>query len=145
MAHRPRVGGIEFRVLCSDLGGCIIMRESQGRCDMDKNVEEYRALRDEIVGLLHKINGKLTYQKGELAHQWWYTIGLSFIAIGIGAVGISLALPTDLAAGRNCCFWSGFFLFVTGAIFFLGISGYDIYLACKRFFTKKKKPHRSNC
>ena len=50
MAHGPRIGGIEFWVLYSDLSKCIIMRESQGRCDMDKDVEEYRAIRQHIHG-----------------------------------------------------------------------------------------------
>jgi hypothetical protein len=98
--------------------------------------------RDEILKLLHEINNRLAYQKSELAYQWWWSLGLSFVAIGMGALSISITWRTETPVAFQW-FWPGFLVFVVGAIIILSIGGYTIYSACKRFSTKKKK-FRSN-
>ena len=108
----------------------------------DRELMFSRKDQDEILKLLHKINSRLAYQKSDLAYQWWWFLGFSFVAIGMGALSISITWQTDTSVAFQW-FWPGFFFFVIGAIIILSIGGYTIYSACKRFSTKKKKS-RSN-
>jgi hypothetical protein len=95
-----------------------------------------RGSRAEVIELLSGI-------RREFSYQWWWSFGLSFIAIGMGALSISITWRTGTPVAFQW-FWPGFFFFVVGAIIILIIGVYTVYSACKHFSIKKNKSRSNN-